>query len=187
MTLAELEEIGREVGLAPEAIARAAARVERGASVAIASREGTRFLGQTIGVGRALEVPRPLTDDEWHRLVVLARETFDAKGKISEQGAFRQWSNGNLRLMVEPAGEGQQIRLRTSKGNARAFQSMGLAFSGMGSLLMLIGEGGDPAILVAMGLGFFLTSRLSIPFWARTRAKQFEEILERVRSWVETE
>ncbi|MEX1181695.1 MAG: hypothetical protein WEF86_00565 [Gemmatimonadota bacterium] len=52
MTLAELQEIGREVGLSPEAVARAASQLERTAPTATSR----RFLGLPIGVGQTVEL-----------------------------------------------------------------------------------------------------------------------------------
>lgn len=187
LTLRELQEIGREVGIPDEVITNAAASLDRPRPETAAPQ---KFLGQTIGVGRVVDLPRPLTDAEWHRLVVDLRETFDAKGKISEDGPFRGWSNSNLQALLEPTATGERLRLRTLKGNARVFQGMGGAFLAAGtvmSLAGLLGMAGDPSnlTLIALGAGFFLSSRLTVPSWARTRGRQFEEIIGRVMRTLE--
>src|SRR6185503_7153045 len=88
MTLAQLQEIGKEVGISPELVAQAAR------SVALPVRAtGRKFLGLPIGVGRTVDLERRLTDAEWDQLVVDLRETFDAKGTIRHEGSFRQWTN----------------------------------------------------------------------------------------------
>lgn len=188
LTLRELQEIGREVGISEEEIARAATSIDRPTPAPTPDRT---FLGQTIGVGRTVDLPRPLTDAEWHRLVVDLRETFDARGGLRDEGPFRQWSNGNLQVFLEPSGTGQRLRLRTLKGNARPFQGMGLAFMGV-SLLRgfteLLGMSNDPTDVLVfgiMGLVFFLGSRLTVPPWAATRARQFEAIIDRLIRSVE--
>jgi hypothetical protein len=183
LTLRELHEIGREVGIPDEVITRAATSLDRPRPEPIAQEH---FLGQTIGVGRAVHLPRPLTDQEWHRLVVDLRETFNAKGKISDEGAFRQWTNSNLHALLEPAEGGERLRLRTLKGNARTFQGIGAVFMAIGGGLGIassLGLAGDPKDLVfmaVMGAVLFISSRLTVPSWAETRTRQFEEIIARL-------
>lgn len=183
LTLRELKEIGHEVGISEADIVRAATSLDRPSPAPTTSQ---KFLGQTIGVGRAVDLPRPLSDAEWHRLVVDLRQTFDAKGKLQEDGPFRQWTNSNLQAMLEPSETGQQLRLRTLKGNARTFQGMGLGFmaGGLGlGVLSVLGMARDPSdvlIFGVMGTAAFLGSRLTVPTWARTRADQFDGIIDRL-------
>ena len=183
LTLHELHEIGREVGIPDEVITRAATSLDR--PTAEATTKET-FLGLTIGVGRAVQLPRRLTDEEWHRLGIDLRETFNAKGKISDEGPFRQWTNSNLHALLEPTEHGERLRLRTLKGNARVFQGMGadvIALGGGMGIASMLGLAGDPKDLVVlgvMGAVFFLSSRLTVPAWARTRTRQFEEIIARL-------
>jgi hypothetical protein len=183
LTLRELHEIGREVGIPEEVITRAATGLDRPRPEPLAQE---RFLGQTIGVGRTVQLPRPLTDEEWHRLVIDLRETFNAKGKISDEGAFRQWTNSNLHALLEPAEGGERLRLRTLKGNARTFQRIGAVFMAIGGgmgIASMLGLAGDPKDLVFMGVmgaAFFLSSRLTVPSWAQTSTRQFEEVIARL-------
>jgi hypothetical protein len=183
LTLRELHEIGREVGIPDEVITRAATSLDQPRTEAVAQET---FLGQTIGVGRTVHLTRPLADEEWHRLVIDLRETFNAKGKISDEGAFRQWTNSNLHALLEPAEGGERLRLRTLKGNARFFQGMGATFMAIGGgmgIASLLGLAGDPKDLVFMGVMgavFFLSSRLTVPSWAQTRTRQFEEVISRL-------
>ena len=81
MTLAELQDIGREVGISGDLIATAAARLDQAPA---ATSPSTTFLGATVGVARTAYLHRSLTDHEWSRLVVDLRETFDARGRIHE-------------------------------------------------------------------------------------------------------
>lgn len=183
LTLRELHEIGKEVGISEEVITQAATSLDRPAPRQAATQT---FLGQTIGVGRTVEFPRPLTDKEWNRLVVDLRETFDAKGKILDEGPFRQWTNGNLQALLEPTDTGQRLRLRTLKSNARSFQGMGAGFMlggvslGIGSLLGVVQNAPSVLLFGVMGAAFFLSSRLTVPQWARTRTRQFDEIIARL-------
>lgn len=184
LTLRELKEIAGEAGISESAVERAVAKLDAPAPVPVSAQ---KHLGQTIGVGRAVDLPRRLTEEEWHQLVVDLRQTFDAKGKLSDEGPFRQWTNGNLQALLEPSGVGERLRLKTLKGSARAYQTIGAAFMGITGMLgiaELLGRPGDASdlfILGIMGAGFFLASRLTVPSWARLRAEQFEEVIARLQ------
>src|SRR5687767_272399 len=80
MTLAELQAIGSEAGIDPRLVAQAANALDKPGRPTSRS-----FLGLPIGVGRTIELGRRLSDDEWDRLVVDLRETFDARGTIRQE------------------------------------------------------------------------------------------------------
>jgi hypothetical protein len=188
MTLVELQGIGREVGIAPESVAWAARSLDR------SDPPPTRtFLGLPIGVGRSVDLDRRLSDPEWERLVADLRETFDAAGTVSYDGPFRQWSNGNLKVMLEPTETGHRVRLRTVKGGARELINGGLASLGLAGavVLALLGSGQlaeawpVTALLGLVGLGMFGAGALRLPGWARLRARQMEAVISRLE--LETE
>jgi hypothetical protein len=151
LTLSYLQEIGRDVGIPPELIERAAK------SVALPIRTASRtFLGLPIGVGRTVELDRRLSEQDWERLVVDLRETFDARGTLRYDGPFRQWTNGNLQALLEPTETGHRLRLKTLKGDARAMMAGGVGVLGAGiaSLIAMVlsGGGGDVGAFSSMGL-----------------------------------
>jgi len=183
MTLADLQAIGREVGIPAELVAQAARSMDhRGAP---ASR---RLLGLPIGVGRTVDLGRPLSEEEWERLVVDLRETFDARGKVSAQGRFRQWTNGNLQVLVEPAATGDRIRMKTLNGNAQVFMNTGLATLGLAAVvtIMTLITGGDAGalrgvtFLSTIGTAMFGVGALRLPGWARLRRRQMEGVAARL-------
>jgi len=184
MTLSELQDIGDEVGIPKDLITRAAASLDRSGPDDSAHRT---FLGTTIGVGRSVDLPRPLSDDEWNQLVVDLRMTFNAKGKIRDEGAFRQWTNSNLQALLEPTASGQRLRLKTFKGNAMPYMGVGagmMAYSVAGLATAWLGvsiPGPNILPMAIIGAAFFAASRLSLPNWARTRERQMEEVIERLR------
>jgi hypothetical protein len=185
LTLAALQDIGREVGLSPEAISLAARSLDQ------AGRPAARmFMGLTIGVGRTVEFDRPLTDADWERLVADLRETFEARGTVRYDGPFRQWTNGNLQALVEPTPSGHRLRLQTLKGNSRSLMTGGIALLGAAAATLVAvavaGNLGNPGsfagtgFLAVMGLGMFATGALTIPAWARRRRTQIEEVTARL-------
>lgn len=179
MTLQQLEDIAVEVGLRPDDIRAAAHAVERGDMVPT---QRSTVLGMPVGVSRTVTLDRPMTDGEWERLVVMLRDTFKAHGRLKHDGSFREWSNGNLHVMLEPTATGQQLRMSTRKGNAASSVLIGGAFTVSGltmlgsavaasqlSLRLVFG-----AVIALIGLYTAVSTVLLLPKWARTRSSQME-------------
>jgi hypothetical protein len=183
-SLAELQAIGAEAGLAPERIAEAAAALEL--------RQGTvprrTYLGMPVAVGRVVELPRAATDQEWELLLADLRATFGAHGRDRSSGGLRAWTNGNLHAYLEPTEAGHRLRLGTLKHNGVALGSVGVFALLMGlvmvAFLLATGEVGDAMILgivAAMGAAALGANALRLPRWAEEREEQMERIATRAR------
>ena len=182
MTLAQLTEVAREAGIEPSALIAAARAVEQGALVPTQQHTA---MGIPVSVSRTAEFSRPVTNDEWERLVVALRETFQARGTMRQEGSLRSWSNGNLHAMLEPTAAGHRLRMRTTKSNA-----LPMLWLGVGGVVMagVVGvalafkpdmSGPSfvaPGLLAALGAVPILRTVLGVPRWARTRATQLEMI-----------
>jgi hypothetical protein len=183
MTLAELQDIGREVGIAPEAVASAAKSLELRPQAAARS-----LLGMPIGVARTIELHRRLTEGEWEALVVQLREVFDARGSVSSNGSFRQWTNGNLQALLEPTANGHRLRLSTVKGNIGFSMVAGAAMIAVGVTSAFTaaaaGHAGTAAaeagIFFLLGVGTIVTNAVRLPRWARLRGRQMDAIASRL-------
>lgn len=183
MTLAELQEIGRDVGLPAELVVDAALSIDRSGRPT-----SRKFLSLPIGVGRTIELDRRLSEEEWQQLVADLRETFDARGSIRYDGPFRQWTNGNLQALLEPTPTGHRLRLQTVKGDARGLMTAGLGILGVGAATAIASllTGGLAALptglvfLSVIGLGMFGLGALRLPGWARQRRRQMEAVAERL-------
>ena len=184
-TLGELQEIGREVGISSELVAEAATSLD------VAGPGSTRsLLGFPIGVGRTIDLGRTISDEEWEHLVVDLRETFDARGRVSTEGSFKQWTNGNLQALLEPTPSGHRIRLRTTNGNARALMTVGASVMGFTSVMMIaaaVAGDIDGAIAAfgsiwAVGLALFGVGAFRLPTWSRARREQMEAVAQRLAS-----
>jgi len=184
LTLAEIQDIGREVGLEPAVVARAAATLD--------ARPMRRTLGQPIEVGRVVHLSRPLTDPEWDRLVAELRSTFRARGVVTVQGGIREWRNGNLHATLEPTEHGYRLRLGTFKGDAKGFNALGVTGLASGALVSsALWSSGEPvtailsaAIFSAAGVGAVVGNLVRLPRWAREREKQMEHIAARVTAMI---
>ena len=183
LTLTDLQQIGAQVGLAPDTVAQAALALELRPQAASQS-----FLGLPIGVERTVMLNRWVTDEEWDNIVGEMRSVFRAKGKVSVSGAFREWSNGNLRALLEPTDTGHRLHLSTIKGSARPLIGIGSATIASAAVVWAISvltAHLDVAaltgisVLSAAGLALIASSALSLKGWARRRAEQLEGIATR--------
>jgi hypothetical protein len=185
MTLDELQSIGKEVGIPAEQIARAAMSLSTGDA-----KPTQRFLGMTTGVGHTVQLARKLTGDEWERFIVDVRETFNARGTMSSQGSLKQWSNGNLQVLLEPTEAGHRVRFKTVKGNAPGLVGGGLVITVAAVIgemtAVLTGVANDVGLLAsfgvlgAVGIAAVATTALRLPLWASARRAQMEELGARV-------
>lgn len=181
-TLAELQAIGSEVGLAPERVAEAAAALDlrRGAL-------RRTNLGMPVAVGRAVDLPRAPTDREWEMIVADLRETFRARGRVAERGDVREWHNGNLHAFVEPTPAGHRLRLGTTKGDATGLNQMGAVALVVALVWLVVLQVTGvvpestflPLIFAAMGGGSLAYNALRLPGWAQERETQMEEVATR--------
>jgi hypothetical protein len=193
LTLAEIQEVGLEVGMEPKRIAAAASALDTRRELL----PRRTSLGMPVSVGRVIELPRAVTDREWEVLVAELRETFAARGQVTSRGGVREWTNGNLHAFLEPTETGHRLRLRTHKGGAMALNRTGAAGLAIGLILLtVLVLTGDlltmrgiisivpPLILAGMGGGALALNGLSLPRWAREREGQMEYIAGRVRSLI---
>jgi hypothetical protein len=185
LTLAAVQEIGREVGISPESISLAARSLDHAGLPA-----PRRFLGLPIGVGRTVEFDRPLTDGDWQRLVADLRTTFHARGQVRYDGPFRQWTNGNLQALLEPTPAGHRLRLQTTRGASRRMMGAGLGAVGVAAASVIVeaatgglggaGTASGIGFMALMGLGLFVAGASVVPGWARRRTAQIEGIIARL-------
>lgn len=183
LTLTELQEIGREVGIPSEQVSHAAQVIARGGAPTF-----RKFLGFPIGVRQTIDLDRKLSDADWERLVVDLRETFDARGTVRKDGSLRQWTNGNLQALLEPTETGDRLRLRTTKGDARGMMLSGVAMFGTSAAGLLAGamQGSFGAgalmymeLFATMGVVMFAAGAFRLPAWARLRRRQMSEVAAR--------
>lgn len=181
LTLGQLQDVGREVGLSPSRIAQAVATFEgQGALL-----PRTRALGLPTSVGSVVSLPRAPTEREWERLVAELRTTFGTKGEVTTHGSLREWSYGSLHAFVEPTETGYRLRLADSLAGALGLSTLfGGFFLVFGLLVTVILLSRDDAglkylvglFMSAGGGGAMALTALSAPGWARTQEQRMEHI-----------
>jgi len=194
MTLDELKEIAGEVGIAPERVEAAALelRRERGVGAEAAPSRAAPHPATRDTIGRLERVlhrgPFPLRvahetplsrspdEEEWQRLVADLRGAFHAKGRVREYAGVRQWSNGNLHVLVEPTDGGARLRMRTTRGASQALGTMGALLVGSGIAVIAIGSGPEPLELFAPGFGLLAAAILPLRGWASRRKEQMRAL-----------
>jgi len=189
LTLAELQEVGAEVGLSPERVAAAAAAID--SRLPAVSRQ--TWLGFSVSAGRVVDLPRAATDREWQVLLAELRETFHAQGRADSHGDTRTWTNGNLHAFLEPTQAGHRLRLGTKKGGSKEWTIAGAAGLALG-LLLLVTRGLDaatfgtfkemfiPAVMALGGGGVLGGNFLRLRSWADRRQRQMEHIAARAQA-----
>jgi hypothetical protein len=152
LTLPELQDIGREVGLPPDRITQAVAAFEgRGEFVP----RGTA-LGLPTSVGTIVPLPRSPSDREWERLIGELRTTFGGKGEVAAHGGLREWSHGRLHACIEPTATGHRLRLADSNAAVGGVVLGGLVIAfALLILVVLLGKD-DPGFRLAVPAFLFL-------------------------------
>lgn len=181
MTLAELLAIGKEAGIDPAVVERAAREMDQPAPPKVPT-----VIGIPIGVAQSVELGRRLSDDEWEQVVVRCRDLFGARGKLESHGSFRSWSNGNLQILLEPGATGHRLRMRTVRGESRGLVAAGASMI-LAASAVSIGGSVSGAMSVAEilasslpillgGMGMTLAGVARLPKWRRERAEQFQRL-----------
>ena len=194
LTLAELQEVGREVGLSPERIAAAAAQVRTRLPV----HPRKVWYGNPVGVSREVILPRAATNREWQVILADLRRTFRAHGEVEPHGETHTWRNGNLHAFLEPTESGTRLRMSTQKGGSRETTMMGVALSVFG-LVLLVTAGLDaatfgttfetllPVLMTVGGGGIVAGNYFRLKNWAAKRESQMDTIAGRARDLLSKE
>ena len=186
LSMEELKQIGASTGISPEFIERAVSALNYKPTVFPVK----KHLGIPEAVSRTLDLPDSFSTEDWEQLVTDLRDTFDAHGKIEENGSMREWTNGNLKALVESTGSGYRLRMRTRKGNMRTLLYLGIGYMGLAIIMMsYLAFGANESLPVALitlsliftvGFSSLASVMISQPRWALKRERQMKEICDRV-------
>ncbi|MEM7278467.1 MAG: hypothetical protein AAF385_10110 [Pseudomonadota bacterium] len=187
LTLAELQEIGADSGIPAAFIAQAAAGLDQPKE---ARKPPVEYLfGSPTQVSNTVDLPRMPTEDEWNALVVDLRTTFDAQGALHKAGDFRQWTNGNLQIFLEPMGEGSRLRMTTKNASGISGLWAGPVYIGMALMMLLlvaiVGKSepimfGFSALISLAGMLVHGYYRMKMPAWSSERQAQMQSVGDRM-------
>lgn len=193
-TLAELQDVGREVGIPPERVATAAAEV--------AARSGDlgrrTSWGAPVSIGRTAELARVPSDDEWNALVKELRGVAGSSGRVITHGEAREWTTGDLHVFIEPssaghAGQaGHRVRLMASQPARLEVLSLGSATLVVGLVFLLTSaldvatfgpllEWLIPAVVALTGAGLLAMRSVGMRRWEVDTRAEMERIIDRTR------
>lgn len=185
LTLGQLQDIGRDIGITPDVMAGAADAVKD-----VGTTEIRRFLGLPLRIERNVKLRRSFSEDEWEQVVAELQEIFNAAGVLTEDGSLRQWSNGHLEVVLEVNAITQRIRLRTFKGQALILTGAGCGICGaaLGALVSALLNGPTTdvrlvtvlAIMAVTGATLVAATALRLTSWARRWDKQMSKVAARV-------
>jgi len=185
LTLGQLQEIGRDIGISADIMSGAADAVKD-----VGKTEIRRFLGLPLRVERNVKLRRRFSEDEWDQVVADLREIFHGAGVLTEDGSLRQWSNGHMEVVLEVNAITQRIRLRSFKGRALILTGAGSGICGAGlgvlGSTLLSGAAADPrlvtlfAFTAAVGAAIVAATAFRLTTWARRRDTQMSEVAARV-------
>ena len=181
LSMEDLKDIALSTGLDPQVMLDAARSLDRDVEETFEK----RVLGVKISAAHAIRIEGPFSDQDWQALVADCRTTFEAKGKVHDAAGLREWSNGNLHVLVEPAGEDVIVRMRTHNGQAQSMMggSIAVVLAMLVMLLSAFAEGPSTQDLFGKVILFFgalfaagAFSYTRIRRWAQTREAQMEAI-----------
>lgn len=179
LTLPQLQEVGREVGLPAHRITEAVAVFEgRGELV-----PRGKSLGLPVSVGSVVSLPRSPSDREWELRIAELRTTFGVKGEVTSHGGLREWSHGTLHVFLEPTETGYRLRMADTSlaVGGLALGGMFLAFALLIFVVLLgkVDPGAKfavPVFFSLIGGGLIGGTAMMVPGWAREQEKRMKHI-----------
>ena len=185
LTLGQLQEIGRDIGITPDVMSGAADAVKD-----VGTTEFRHFLGLPLRVERNVKLRRRFSEDEWEQVVADLQEIFHSAGVLSEDGSLRQWSNGHLEAALEVNAITQRIRLRTFKAHPLVLTGAGSGICGVasGALVSTLLTSATPdmrlvtalAVIAAAGASIVAATAFRLKSWARHSDRRMSEVAARV-------
>jgi hypothetical protein len=204
--------VGREVGIPPERVATAAAEMAAASAEDAAAGSGAlarrTSWGAPVAVGRAAELARAPSDDEWHALVADLRDMTGTAGRVISHGDAREWTTGELQVFIEPSPAsptGQEGQAGTAGHRVRvtASRPARLEVLGLGSAALVVGllflltsaldaatfgpilEWLIPAVVAALGAGSIAARSVGMRRWEVEAEQEMERIVDRTRALLE--
>lgn len=195
-TLDDLQRIGADAQLSPDAIAAAARAVDLEASWQVERRvEPT-----ALRLAAQLPLPSDLDEVAWGRIAAVLREVYGEVGVITEEGAMRRWRTGTLDqpgttqvlLEPDPSGPGWRLALRVAAEDHT--QVLSGVFLGLGALAAAVppllgaslGWLGLGAAISACGAMMWAAHRAWRPRWEARARTRFDTALARLAALTRT-
>ena len=185
LTLEELESIGKDIGITPEFISKAADQLD----VKHMRPRGTSLLGLPISVDRTIELPGPVSEEDWDVLISDFHDVYGHIGEEKEVGPLRTWKAGTIEATLGPTKDGHRLRIRAQNDGEVIMLSFGTIFFLISIFFLLIllakGRFGEMDEIItflaisSLGLSGIGAGVFRLPQWQKKQAQKIETIFTR--------
>ena len=189
LTLAELQNVAEEAGIAPRHVERAAGAVAANAP------QDTESWGGFRRIERVRTFPYRVGESVWRRMLAEGRRHAGTQGDLKRTGgSSREWDTlTGLHIMLDTGPQGSTLRVTSGNqmigGLAHAFGELALpmaALFGIGGALTGSLGVGLVAVFIVLIVGFF-AARFITRRQADRRARQADALLARLSRVIEEE
>lgn len=195
LSLQEIEDIAREIGIDPKHIRSAASELEH----QMAKEQQSNFLGAPFLIEQKRAIRGEISAEEWEELVRQIRRMTGSAGRTTQDGQTRQWHRSvkdmsttleETHLQVDSQDNRSTIEIRKHfKGGAYITYLMGLVISGTLAGIFLDGNGytdlvNTGVVLTSMS-GGFAAARLAIISWTGRQRRKMHGLMNRIQDQVE--
>lgn len=186
LSLAELQQIARDVGIAPEAVAAAAAELDT------EEHRGFHVLGGPLSFSVDRVVAGEVTDETWEAMLDEIRRTYHLAGVSSRVGRSMEWTYGGNRQQTQVAVTARdgRVQLRVTEHYPRVavhlFAPLLALFLSLAPMIAVKASPGWVAALVLL-IGFiavFMTGHLMFRGISRKKERKARQLLQRLERLV---
>lgn len=194
LSLKEIEDIAREIGIDPKFVRSAASELEH----QMVAEQRSSFFGAPFMIEQKRVIRGEINDEEWEELVRQIRHVTGSAGRTTRVGQTRQWHRSvkdmsttleETHLQVVSQNNRSTIEIRKYfKGGAYVAYLMGLVISGTVAGIYLDGSGytelvNTGVVLTSMS-GGFAAARFAIMSWTERQRRKIHGLMNRIQDQV---
>lgn len=190
LSLQEIEDIAREIGIDPKYVRSAASELEH----QMGTEQRSSFFGAPFMIEQKRAIRGEISDEEWEELVRQIRRVTGSAGRTTKVGQTRQWHRSvkdmsttieETHLEVVSQNNRSTIEIRKHfQGGAYMAYLLGLVISGTVAGIYLDGTGytdlvNTGVVLTSMS-GGFAAARFAIMSWTERQRRKMHGLMNRI-------
>ncbi len=194
LSLQEIEDIAREIGIDPKHIRSAASELEH----QMAAEQRSNFFGAPFLIEQKRAIRGEISDEDWEELVRQIQRVTGSAGRTTKVGQTRQWHRSvkdmsttieETHLQVASQNNRSTIEIRKYfRGGAYVAYLMGLVISGTVAGIFLDGNGYTDLVNTGVVLGSmsggFTAARFAIMSWTEHQRRKMYGLMNRIQDQV---